>query len=422
MGCASSGAPAVQELGSFTTEYSMGVKLGEGRFAQVRQATLRSSNESFAVKILDLRYDQSAEKDIEPAKLKKARDEAAAMRIIGEHENCAVLVACFQERCLYYMVLRKCEASLMDQLEQMPHRPISHLAHIFRHMLLGIAHVHDVGLVHRDVKPNNFLFADDMWTVKIADFGMTVCLPKKGMLKGQFGTPPYMSPEMIAYKGYKLEADIWSYGVSVYVLLYSTFPYMSQEESSEATKGVILAGKPEPGFARPPADGLPLASVDATLFVRSVMVRSPKDRLTALEALEQPFVQGAATSKEESNVCPAHAALVGSPAVDKLSCNRTREFQAKLCQKVTTDELLSRLDSHTSSFSAEAKTENSDVGSKSATLLDVDIKATLLTDALGDAPKKYASDPLPAIVAMQVPVPDARGPDRQDTSPLKASL
>jgi serine/threonine protein kinase len=195
-------------------------------------------------------------------------------------------------------------------------------------MLLGIVHVHNSDLVHRDIKPNNFLLGADMWTVRLSDFGMAVKLAKGGTLKGHSGTPPYMSPEMVGNKAYHQKTDIWSYAVSLYVLLYGIFPYTPQDDSPEAIKAAIRTGSPEPAFARPVAenDDTPEVREETARFVRSVMVRNPKARLTSIEALKQPFVDKAPSSHSESDfdqvelMTPRYCSY----------CKRTRALQAKI--------------------------------------------------------------------------------------------
>jgi serine/threonine protein kinase len=326
----------------------MGAKLGEGRFGQVREATHRETNKIFAVKILDLRGPSDYQNQtVDSDQLKKHRQEASALERMGAHSHCVRLIEAFQERCLYYIVTERCELTLMDMLEQIPLTGEANLARVFREMLLAIAHVHDAGFMHRDIKPNNYLFESDMQShVKLADFGMAVAVPKRGELKGQYGTTPYMSPEMVGDKAYSQKTDIWSYGVSIYVLLFGDFPYRppQQEEASKATKQLILSGTPEPTFASPEGSFAPQPSPAAITFVRAMMVRSHKERPTTSEALQQAFIAEGTAHGVQTVESPSSLGVAPSPMpspMHKECCQRIRELQAKVDRR---DDLIAQRD------------------------------------------------------------------------------
>lgn len=299
MGCSSSSAIPAGEEDAFHSKYSLGQKLGEGTFGQVRSTKLRgrkngqARNEPRAVKIIDVRgFGESADE----AKLKDARHEAIVMEKVGEHENCVRLIEHFESKSLFYIVMEKCDGSLTEKLEEARVDEVD-IVRLFWEMLRGIAHVHSVELVHRDIKPSNYLLFGGskgaLGTVKLADFGMATG-PKNGKpaLTGNCGSAPYMSPEMVSGKQYWQKTDVWSFGVTAYVLIYGDFPYMPKEMTSKAMKQKIKEGIPEPAFAPDPSSDVPIPSQSATDFLRTILQRSPDKRFTALEALQMPFITG----------------------------------------------------------------------------------------------------------------------------------
>jgi len=188
----------------------------------------------------------------------------------------------FAERNLHYMVMEKCRCSLLDVMREEPHMIEDNFVGILQQALLGLIHCHDARVVHRDVKPENFLFGgEDGNVLKLCDFGLAVSLPKKGYVKGVSGTAPYMSPELLANKDYNCKTDVWSFAVVVYLMLNGHYPYEPKIRNAAEMKKVILSGKPAPRFSQDePGD-----------FARDLLKRNPQERSTAREALQHEFLK-----------------------------------------------------------------------------------------------------------------------------------
>jgi serine/threonine protein kinase len=290
----------------FFDKYCLGEKLGRGAFAQVRACTKISSKPSRAesdeaaprsekaVKILDVRMKDNP--DAEDTSLHNvAQKEVSLWQAIGNNSNCIRLCDVFVGDGLYFMVMERCSSGLLQALEAMPEINECMIGNVCMQMLSGIAHCHSVRVVHRDVKPDNFLVGGaDGRTVKLGDFGLSARMPKQGKLSGVYGTAPFMCPEMLNNKGHDEKADVWALAVIVYVFLYGRFPYMPKQQSSKAMKQAIIDGAApsfEPVQLKSSSSVSQKRSPDAVSFARFLLNRDPEKRPSAEQALNMPWMR-----------------------------------------------------------------------------------------------------------------------------------
>ena len=114
-------------------------------------------------------------------------------------------------------------------------------AYLTKQVLEGVAYLHSKGIVHRDLKLENILLADNTakTTIKIADFGLSKVFSASTTLSTVCGSPLYMAPELLTVEqqgDYSPAVDVWSVGVVLFILLagYSPFgalPHLHATES-----------------------------------------------------------------------------------------------------------------------------------------------------------------------------------------------
>ena len=89
-------------------------------------------------------------------------------------------------------------------------------------------YIHEKHVIHGDVKLENILITED-WEVKLTDFGLSIQEEKrKTTIQGVMGTPLYIAPELIAGREETYKVDTYAFGVILYKLLTSTFPFDSK--------------------------------------------------------------------------------------------------------------------------------------------------------------------------------------------------
>ena len=101
--------------------------------------------------------------------------------------------------------------------------PEAEIWHYFVQMVRGLQGLHDLNIVHRDIKSAN-LFMNKSGLLKLGDMNVSK-VAKRGFLETQTGTPYYASPEVWKDKPYDVKSDIWSLGCVLYELCTLSPPF-----------------------------------------------------------------------------------------------------------------------------------------------------------------------------------------------------
>lgn len=193
---------------------------------------------------------------------------------------------------------------------------------VFQNMLSAIAHVHSVNVVHRDIKPENFLCSGELENVKLCDFGFAVALPESGRLTGVYGTPPYMSPEMLK-TSHGVKTDMWSMGVMFHFMLSGgKYPYEPKERTSAGMKQAIKDGSQLRDFKSPSQ-----VTIESKQLTIALLDRDAETRLTAQEAMQHPFFwKGCKGTSSPSELSTAVPSCESSAAVSERDVSGGRDM------------------------------------------------------------------------------------------------
>lgn len=359
----------------FHQAHVLAEKLGTGAFAQVYAAQrhpnkdCKDDPQEVAVKIADLRVRPSRTHVVDMRLRSFAEKEALLLRRVSGQTHCVRFVDAYIEGHFSYLVMEKCAMSLFRALDRSQLTEYV-LATVFRQMLQAIASIHALGIVHRDIKPDNFLCTGDLATgaVKLCDFGLAESItPTRPELKGQHGTAPFMSPEMLGGDAYATKTDVWSFGVVCYVLLLGKFPYQPLEPTSKAMKAAVLSGQPAPDFTPAPRARATASlrkmpvSERAVDFMRQLLDRKPEARPASSVALKSAWLH-LKPSLEEQQCAPslrsrlAAAKRVGAFSLPDPEADGLMEQELTALQAMHRDDCseVTRADSDTESTMASA--------------------------------------------------------------------
>eukprot|EP00490_Sorites_sp_Unknown_P009064 CAMPEP_0114639248 /NCGR_PEP_ID=MMETSP0191-20121206/1062_1 /TAXON_ID=126664 /ORGANISM="Sorites sp." /LENGTH=441 /DNA_ID=CAMNT_0001851089 /DNA_START=51 /DNA_END=1376 /DNA_ORIENTATION=+ len=290
MGCGACKAPAATDIVevNFYESYKLGKKLGQGTFGQVRLAKDKAKGTE-----LVRHYDEKT--GVCTGQISRTRNKATRDEIVLWKRVCSVeclhvvqLHRAFSDNSLYYMVCERCKRSMLDMT--VDGLTEADLSDIFKQMALGVLHTHTAGIVHRDIKPDNFLWGGpDHCILKLCDFGLAAAMPQAGKLQGVYGTAPYMAPEMLKSLGYGYLVDIWSLGAVAFLLAFGKFPYSPAEQTSASMKEAISKNHPSLCIPTERAERT-LCSEQLLGFIRSSLCRDVEQRCSAKGLLEHTFI------------------------------------------------------------------------------------------------------------------------------------
>ena len=187
--------------------------IGEGGTARVYLASRESDDEPLVVKIL------RSEVTANPKSLARFMEEYALVeRIKSPHVARIFDHGTAEEHA--YLVMEFFEGGdLQKRLGGKALAPAETLR-MFRQLMMALGDIHEKGILHRDLKPQNLMFRND-GTLAIVDFGIAKHIDAIDMTgAGEIlGTPRYMSPEQVQGKALDLRTDIYSAGVLLFQML-----------------------------------------------------------------------------------------------------------------------------------------------------------------------------------------------------------
>ncbi|KAG8386125.1 hypothetical protein BUALT_Bualt03G0116500 [Buddleja alternifolia] len=301
------------------SHYTLGKELGRGQFGVTHLCIDIATGQEYACKSISKR------KLVTKSDKEDMRREIQIMQHLSGQSNIVEFKGAYEDKSSVHLVMELCAGGeLFDRIIAKGHYSERAASSICR-SIVNVVHIcHFMGVMHRDLKPENFLLSDKTQTalLKATDFGLSVFIEEGKIYKDVVGSAYYVAPEVLRRK-YGKEVDIWSAGVMLYILLTGVPPFWAETE-----KGIfdaILRGNVD--FESQP---WPSISSSAKDLVGRMLTQDPKQRITAAEVLEHPWIREGGEASDKP--------------IDSAVLSRMKQFRAmnklkKLALKVIAENL-----------------------------------------------------------------------------------
>merc|ERR1712200_119268 len=234
------------------------------------------------------------------------------------HKNIIQLIEYFEEPDRFYLIFEKVSGGqLLDHIQRRKFFTEQEAARIITDVASALEFLHSKGIAHRDLKPENVLcvYSDQLTPVKLCDFdlGSGIKFHSGGgsdttpLLHTPVGSAEFMAPEIVEAFiedtdedfQYDKRCDLWSLGITMYILLcgYPPFSGSCGENCGWAEGGdcqycqLNLFHNIQRGRFHFPKKDWARISSNAKDLINKLLVKSAKDRLSARDVLQNPWLQ-----------------------------------------------------------------------------------------------------------------------------------
>nr|XP_025740086.1 death-associated protein kinase 2 isoform X2 [Callorhinus ursinus] len=268
-----------------------------GQFAIVKKCREKSTGLEYAAKFIKKRQSRASRRGVCREEIER---EVSILRQVL-HPNVITLHDVFENRTDVVLILELVSGGeLFDFLAQKESLSEEEATSFIKQILEGVNYLHAMKIAHFDLKPENIMLLDKnipIPHIKLIDFGLAHEIEDGVEFKNIFGTPEFVAPEIVNYEPLGLEADMWSIGVITYILhvlplcvlsLSGASPFLGDtKQETLANITAVSYDFDEEFFSQ--------TSELAKDFIRKLLVKDTRKRLTIQEALRHPWI----TSKGE---------------------------------------------------------------------------------------------------------------------------
>lgn len=269
--------------------YEIIAKIGSGGMSNVYQARDRVLNRVVTVKVL--REELAEDKEF----VRRFQLEAQAVASLS-HPNIVSIYDVGEENGLPYLVMEYVDGcNLKEILKREGRLSPGEAISIGMQVCAALAHAHDKGIIHRDIKPHNILVMPG-GRIKVTDFGLArvLSLPAATMTQSGtvMGSVHYFSPEQARGEDVGPESDIYSLGVVLYEALAGHLPFQGDNPVSIALKHI----QEDPPPLRKENPAVPPALEEIIL---KAMAKDPRERFASAREMQNALAGGSIGDRAE---------------------------------------------------------------------------------------------------------------------------
>ncbi|CAI6003591.1 unnamed protein product, partial [Closterium sp. NIES-64] len=247
-----------------TLKYELLEELGKGSYGSVYKGRDRISSELVAIKVISLAEGEEGFEEI--------RGEIEMLQQCN-HPNVVRYHGSYQGDDFLWIVMEYCGGGSVADLMNNTDSPLEEgmIAYVCRESIKGLAYLHEIGKVHRDIKGGNILLSDS-GEIKLGDFGVAAQLTRTMSKRNTFiGTPHWMAPEVIQESLYDGKVDVWALGITAIEMAEVLF---------------MISREPSPTLEDPEKWSLLFHD-----FVAKCLIKEPKQRPTTPALLQHKFIE-----------------------------------------------------------------------------------------------------------------------------------
>lgn len=270
--------------------YTLGKKLGKGTFGAVYIAEHKTEMQGAQRRIRVCKVIDKKRADEVGTTYERIREEFEVLKRL-DHPHVLRIFESFEDEKNFYILMEQCHGGDLQYAATHPGTTDAGewehwCAKIMHHIISGIAYCHQRGVIHKDLKPENVMMANDRHKAAnfsdphavIVDFGLAeIFSSPKDRMKEVAGTPPFIAPEV--WRGdFSKKCDIWSCGVILFFLLSGEFPFVASR----------IEDFPAAVAKEPRWNHIGGASQEAQAACWYMLTKSERQRPSARELLMEP--------------------------------------------------------------------------------------------------------------------------------------